>query len=385
MAIHVILLAGGSGTRMNAGTNKILLPVAGEPCIRRSARAFGGTADQLTVVCRECDREAVRQALDGLSFPSPVRFVNGGNTRQASVLNGLRAVEGEPGDLLLIHDAARCLVSKDVISHVVSDTLQFGSGIPAVPVTDTLRRSAGNGSYDFLDRSGCFAMQTPQGFLLGDFRAAMEKALSAGFEGTDDAAVMEFSGRPVHLSEGNRMNLKLTVPEDLRLADSYLAAQAPLLRVGHGYDVHRLVPGRKLILCGVDVPHDLGLLGHSDADVALHALMDALLGAAGLGDIGRHFPDTDPAYKGISSLLLLDRVVNLLRQNDFRPVNVDITIVAQQPKLAPHISGMREITAIHLGLPEDQVNIKATTTERLGFEGRMEGISATAVCMLASC
>lgn len=384
MSIHIILLAGGSGTRMNAGTNKILLRIAGESCIRRAARAFEGIADQLVAVCRDEDMATIRSELESLSFPSPILFTAGGKTRQESVLRGLSVLHGNPDDLLLIHDAARCLVSRAVISNVIRDIQSFGSGIAAIPVSDTLRRNDANGSCQILDRNGCFAMQTPQGFYLGAFREAMKKAAEDGFEGTDDAAVMEYVGNPIHLSEGSRMNLKLTVPEDLSLAENLLSRDTPAIRTGHGYDVHRLVPERKLILCGVEIPYNLGLLGHSDADVALHALMDALLGAAGLGDIGCHFPDTDPAYKGISSLLLLDQVTDLLRENGFRPMNADVTIVAQQPKLAPYITEMRDNIATHLNLPLSRVNVKATTTEHLGFEGRMEGISATAVCLITS-
>ena len=230
------------------------------------------------------------------------------------------------------------------------------------------------------------AVQTPQGFRFGDLLAAEEKALQEGFTGTDDASLMERYGYPVFLTPGSRRNLKLTSPEDCMIAEAFLADEEspsfPALRIGQGYDVHRLVPDRKLILCGVEIPHTLGLLGHSDADVALHALMDAMLGAAALGDIGKHFPDTDPRYSGISSMLLLEHTVALLRDKGFRLANADITIVAQRPKLLPFIPAMRDNVARVCGLPRDRVSVKATTTEKLGFEGRMEGISAQAVCLL---
>jgi len=228
-------------------------------------------------------------------------------------------------------------------------------------------------------------MQTPQGARLQDLICAFDRAEKAGFTGTDDAAVLAFAGYPVYLVRGSRNNLKLTTREDLIMAESMLQkipSPLPAFRVGFGYDVHRLVENRKLILCGVEVPHTLGLLGHSDADVAIHALMDALLGAAALGDIGRHFPDSDPRYKGIDSRKLLAAVMEKIQAEGFRPVNADVTIAAQKPKLAPFIPAMAANLAQDLGLPLSCVNVKATTTEHLGFEGRQEGISAQAVCMI---
>ena len=206
--------------------------------------------------------------------------------------------------------------------------------------------------------------------------------MQEGFLGTDDASLVERLGIPVRLTLGDRRNIKLTTPEDMLMAEAFLPADFPALRIGQGYDVHRLVEGRDLILCGVNVPHTLGLLGHSDADVALHALMDAMLGAMALGDIGKHFPDTDERYRGISSMKLLEHVVALLEDNHARVTNCDVTIVAQKPKLLPYIPQMRENVAAALQLPIDRVNVKATTTERLAFEGREEGISAQAVCMI---
>lgn len=223
----------------------------------------------------------------------------------------------------------------------------------------------------------------PQGFKVDLLRQAHEQAQRDGFLGTDDASLVERLGVPVQLTEGSRRNIKLTTPEDLLMAEAFFAEQAlPALRVGQGYDVHRLVEGRPLILCGVTVPHTLGLLGHSDADVALHALMDAMLGAMALGDIGKHFPDTDEAYRGISSMLLLRHVVALLKAHHARVTNCDVTIVAQKPKLLPYIPQMRQNVADALELPLARVNIKATTTEKLGFEGEEKGISAQAVCMV---
>lgn len=382
--VYVILLAGGSGTRMGSSVNKVLLPVAGKPCIVRSAEAFLGVAGRVILVCRAEDMDALRCAVSTYCPELTVSCVPGGKTRQQSVANGLAVLPDEDA-YVLVHDGARCLVSKDVISRVLDDLDRFGSGVASLPVTDTVKRTDPDGFVaETIPRASLRFMQTPQGFLLRDLKQAHHVAERDRFEGTDDASLMEYAGFRVHLSEGSRLNLKLTTREDLAMAESIIRSDDsyPMFRVGQGYDVHRFSEDRKLILCGVEVPHTHGLLGHSDADVALHALMDALLGAAGLRDIGHHFPDNDPQYKGISSMILLERVMDDLRKNGFLPANVDVTIVAQQPKLSSYIPQMSENIANALGIPPDRVNVKATTTEHLGFEGRKEGISAQAVCLI---
>ena len=310
-------------------------------------------------------------------------MVSGGATRQESVWRGLQALSGQCGGVL-VHDGARCLVTADVIQRCMASVEVCGTGVAAVPVTDTIKTvSDANIALDTPNRASLRAVQTPQGFKVDLLRRAHEQAQRDGFLGTDDASLVERLGVPVQLTEGSRRNIKLTTPEDLLMAEAFFAEQAlPALRVGQGYDVHRLVEGRPLILCGVTVPHTLGLLGHSDADVALHALMDAMLGAMALGDIGKHFPDTDEAYHGISSMLLLRHVVALLKAHHARVTNCDVTIVAQKPKLLPYIPQMRQNVADALELPLARVNIKATTTEKLGFEGEEKGISAQAVCMV---
>lgn len=382
--VHVILLAGGSGSRMNAGVNKVLLELGGETVLGRSAAAFAGFADHMVVVCRQEDRSAIEQALSGRQLPFPLVFTTGGATRQESVARGLDLLRDDPEDIVLVHDAARCFVDGDIISGVLRSVSEFGSGVPAIPVTDTVKRcDAESWTSETLPRDQLRAVQTPQGFYVKDLLSALEKAERDNFIGTDDASLLEHAGSRVHLTLGSRRNVKLTTQEDLLMAENLLReTEPPLFRVGQGYDVHRLVSDQALILCGVEIPFELGLLGHSDADVALHALMDAMLGAAGLGDIGKHFPDTDPAYRGISSMKLLDTVVRLLADHGAAVTNADITIVAQKPKIAPYIQAMKENVARALALPESRVNVKATTTERLGFEGRMEGISAQAVCMI---
>ena len=383
-----ILLAGGSGRRMGTSINKILLNIGGLPCIVRSALALHPFVDELILVGRSEDQDSIRLAMDSAPSRISYLFVPGGASRQDSVYSGVKAIpEGlDEESVVIIHDGARCLLTESTVQAVLKSVKNHGSGVAAIPVTNTLRTADPDGcAGTTVPRESLFQMQTPQGFMLHEFRYAVQKADADSFQGTDDAEVMLHAGFPVFLAEGSPLNIKLTTQEDLFLAEAYLSRHlSPMIRVGHGYDVHRLVDQRRLILCGVDIPYALGLLGHSDADVAVHALMDALLGAAGLGDIGRHFPDSDPQYKNISSMILLARVVETLRHEGFRPLNADITIIAQKPKLAPYISLMENNVASVLDIPVHNVNVKATTTESLGFEGRQEGISAHAVCSVQS-
>ena len=289
---------------------------------------------------------------------------------------------------MAIHDGARPLVTADVIARTLESAQKFGSGVAAVALKDTVKRvDEDSVVVDTPPRDKLRAVQTPQTFEAGLIRKA-HAAYALGERATDDAVLAERMGIAVHLTEGDVENIKLTTPEDMLLARQVILKregqkeEKPMMRIGHGYDVHRLVENRKLILCGVEIPYALGLLGHSDADVALHALMDALLGAAALGDIGRHFPDTDPAYKGADSGKLLDHVVALLEEKGYTVGNVDVTIICQRPKLKDYIEQMRENVARHLKVDIDCVNIKATTTEKLGFEGEGLGISSHAVACI---
>lgn len=379
---YAIILAGGSGSRMGISKNKVLLPVNGEAAIVRAVRAFAALVDGMILVARPEDEAELHELMEAAGFS--VTFIHGGDTRQASVWNGLCALPSAC-DHVLIHDGARCLVDEDTIRHSMVSVESYGTGIASVPVVDTIKQAdKANCVTASFDRSSLRAMQTPQGFDVQLLRRAHLAAQKDGFTGTDDAALVERLGISVHLSEGSRRNLKLTTPEDLVMAEALIGSSSslPSLRVGQGYDVHQLCEGRDFILCGVKVPHERGLQGHSDADVVLHALMDAMLGAMALGDIGQHFPDTDDAYRGISSMKLLEHTVHILKAHHARVVQADLTIVAQRPKLAPLIPQMRQNVAHALGLPVERVSVKATTTERLGFEGREEGISAQAVCMV---
>ncbi len=377
---YAIVLAGGSGSRMGADCNKVLLELRGEPVIVRSVRAFQGLVDGVVLVTREEDIPAVKHAVEAAQLD--VTVVPGGSSRQASVWNGLCALPAGCTHVL-IHDGARCLVDKGTIRRCMASVEACGTGVAAIPAIDTIKQvDEANTVTATPDRSTLRAVQTPQGFTVDIIRHAHEAAMQEGFLGTDDASLVERLGIPVQLTLGDRRNIKLTTPEDMLMAEAFLPMDFPPLRAGQGYDVHRLVEGRDLILCGVKIPHTLGLLGHSDADVALHALMDAMLGAMSLGDIGKHFPDTDDRYRGISSMKLLEHVVALLQERRARVTNCDVTIVAQKPKLLPYIPQMRENVAAALHLPVDRVNVKATTTERLAFEGREEGISAQAIVMI---
>ncbi len=377
MSCYAIIAAGGSGSRMGGATVKTLQLLAGRPVICRSAAPFAALCDGLVVAARAEDLEAIREAMvqEGIAVHA---YVKGGKDRSESVQNALRALPDDC-DLVLVHDGARPLVSQALIKAVIHSARVHGSGLPALAVTDTVKQvnEAGE-AVTTLDRSLLRTVQTPQGFA----RELLERAYGEqSAAATDDASLVEALGIPVHLVPGEKSNIKLTLPGDPERAEAmFMAEQFP--RIGLGYDVHRLVADRRLILCGVDIPYELGLLGHSDADVAAHALSDALLGACAMGDIGAHFPDTDERFRGADSIVLLKEVVQRMAEEGFVPYNCDLTIAAQKPKLLPFIPQMRQNLADAMGLPLDRVSVKATTTEGLGFEGRGEGMSAQAVAMV---
>jgi 2-C-methyl-D-erythritol 4-phosphate cytidylyltransferase/2-C-methyl-D-erythritol 2,4-cyclodiphosphate synthase len=369
-----ILVAAGSGRRLHAGRNKALLPLMHEPLFCHALRRLRPHCDTIILVVKEEERADFTEALARAHLDAEF-FAPGGQERRHSVENALKLLP-EDADLVLVHDAARPFPSAALIRGVIGAAREKGAAVPALPVSDTLRRQE-EGRTVTLPREGIFLAQTPQGFR----RDVLLQAYALHPDSlTDDAGLVELMGRPVALTPGEARNFKITREEDFLMAEGLLAGA---LRTGTGYDAHRLVKGRALVLGGVHIPHELGLLGHSDADAALHALTDALLGACALGDIGRHFPDSDRAYKGISSLLLLQKTREILAENGFIPRQADLTIIAQRPKLAPFIDEMRGNIARALRLPLDRVSVKATTTEGLGFEGREEGISAQAVALAA--
>ena len=383
MKRYVILAAGGSGRRMNAGTNKILLSVGGKTILERSIRLFEGMVDAMVLVIRESDRKIIKSVVDNSQVSFPVSLVSGGQTRQQSVLNGIKSISASEDDIILVHDAARCLTTRAVIEKVIRACEKYGSGVPGIPAVNTMKYISKDCFVkSTVDRSDLYEIQTPQGFRYGRLMQAYINAEEDCFSATDDASLMERYGENVYITEGSRMNIKITEKEDLAVAESLLSSGSSPFRIGTGYDVHRLVENRKLILCGVEIPHEMGLLGHSDADVGLHAFMDAMLGALSMGDIGKLFPDTAAEYEGVSSILLLKKVYQKIIDAGFALVNADITLIAQRPKIGPYVSEMIRIVSDTIGCPKECISIKATTTEKLGFEGREEGIAAQAVCML---
>lgn len=379
---YAVVVAAGRGVRMGAAVNKVLLPLCGEPVIRHAVRAFceADEIDGVVVVASADETEQMRAALCGLEKVCAI--VPGGSTRQESVKNGLDALPKE-ARIALVHDGARPLISRELIARCIRQTEDCGSAVVCTPVTDTVKVEKDGCVVRTLDRSQLRAVQTPQCFFAGELKAAYEAAARDGVSVTDDASVMEHAGHSVHLLESSEVNFKLTTPEDLRRAEDIIGERKfmqRLPRTGFGYDVHKLVSGRRLILCGKEIPWEKGLDGHSDADVVVHALMDALLGAACLGDIGRLYPDNDPAFEGADSMKLLADVLRRVKDAGYAVVHADVTIVAQKPKLMPYMDEMRR--NLENAMPGAQVNVKATTTERLGFEGRGEGISAQAVATI---
>lgn len=325
----------------------------------------------------------------------PVKIIAGGAERQDSVFNAIRNLPAEC-EWVLIHDGVRPFASPELFRSVWEAARETGAAIAASPATDTVKRVRDGAVTETLPRDEIRLVQTPQVFRKDILIEAYRKAIHEGWSGTDDAFFVERIGVPIVVVNGERTNVKVTTPEDLEWAEWHLeklaaarrqaapgeAGRRAAMRVGFGYDVHQFVTDRALFLGGVRIPHTHGLLGHSDADVLLHAICDALLGAAALGDIGRHFPDSDPAYKGISSLLLLEHTVGLVRDKGYRICNIDSTLVLQKPKLAPYIPEMAEKIARCAGIEPERVNVKATTTEKLGFTGREEGVAAYATASI---
>ncbi len=381
----MMVAAAGNSTRMGCAKQHILLD--GQPVLLRTLLALQAVdaIDEILLITREQDAEHFAALAKEYGVTKINRIVRGGNTRQQSVANGLAALPPE-ATLVGIHDGARPLVTAEVVEAVIAEAKTHGGAAVAVKVKDTLKQTDTDGFITATpDRSCLWRVQTPQVFAREPFCTAMATAIANGRDFTDDCQLMEQAGHPVKLVAGLDTNLKLTTPEDVRLAEAILHGEQQeehTMRIGHGYDVHRLVEGRPLVLGGVEIPFEKGLLGHSDADVLTHAVMDALLGAAALGDIGGLFPDTDPAYKDADSIKLLEEVVRRVREMGYALVNLDATVLAQQPKLKPYIPAMRARIAAACGVDEGCINLKATTEEGLGFTGAMQGIAAHAVCLL---
>jgi 2-C-methyl-D-erythritol 4-phosphate cytidylyltransferase/2-C-methyl-D-erythritol 2,4-cyclodiphosphate synthase len=376
-------MAAGSGVRLGGGVPKQYRPIAGQPMIRRSAQALVACpAVEAVLAVIGAGQEAMAEAaLAGLDLPAPVA---GGATRQASVRLGLEALadRGAP-DLVLVHDAARPFASPALVARVVDALAGAEAVLPVVPVVDTLKRLDASGAVAAeVPREALARAQTPQGFRFTTLLEAHRR--HAGTACTDDTGVVALDGVPVATVPGEEENVKVTTEDDLlraeaRLAPAVLDGRPRRWVTGSGFDVHAFAAGRRLVLCGIEVPHERGLAGHSDADVALHAVTDALFGAMADGDIGSHFPPSDPAWKDASSDRFLRHAVERLGQRGGRLEHVDLTIIGERPKIGPHRDALRASLARIAGLAIEAVGVKATTTERLGFCGREEGLAAQAV------
>ncbi|MBQ8731766.1 MAG: 2-C-methyl-D-erythritol 2,4-cyclodiphosphate synthase [Oscillospiraceae bacterium] len=381
--VSVIIVAAGTASRMN-GIDKIIYPLKGTPVIIRTLRPFLALpfVREIVIVTRKELHQTIGDAAKELESTVPIRFTEGGSCRQESVFRGIEMTSPQ-AEYFMIHDGARPLITPDCLTGILEAAIAHQAAAPGVPVKDTIKRCDEAGMIvETPPRAALRAIQTPQTFSAALYRRAMDTARATGKDYTDDCQLVEAMGVPVFVAPGEYTNIKITTPEDLLLAEALIKEENAMIRIGHGYDVHRLVEERKLILGGVEIPWEKGLLGHSDADVLAHAISDALLGAAALGDIGKHFPDNDPAFSGADSILLLKEVCAILRREGYRPGNVDATVIAQAPKLASHIPAMRQILANAMGLSLKDVSVKATTEEKLGFTGQGEGISAHAVCTI---
>ncbi len=376
MRIASLLLAAGTGQRFGDRVPKQFLPLAGRAVIRHAAEALNRHSTLLQPVG---DPVAIGAALDGLAHLPPIA---GGATRQDSVRIGLEALAPHAPDIVLVHDAARPVIPPGTVEALLAalgtHDAAIDAAIPGAAVTDTLKRSRGGRIDVTVSRDGLFRAQTPQAFR---FAALLELHRTTRQGLTDDAGLFEGAGMPVALVAGSEDNVKLTYPEDLRRLERAMAMTL-LPRIGTGFDVHVLVAGRRLMLCGIEVPHELGLSGHSDADVGIHALCDALYGALAEGDIGRHFPPSEASWKDADSARFLRHAAGRVAARGGRVANVDVTLICERPKITPHAPAMRARLAELLGIELERVSVKATTTERLGFTGRGEGIAAQAAVVV---
>lgn len=376
--VVALIVAAGRGVRAGGGIPKQYRAVAGKAIIRHTAERFAAhpRIGAVAVVIHPDDRALYDEALAGLE--GLVAPVSGGASRQESVLAGLEALAGLSPGRVLIHDAVRPFASHDLIDRVIDALDDAEAALAASPVTDTLKRGAGAIVADTVPRDDLFAAETPQGFRFAAILDAHRRAAEAGIPVTDDASIAEWAGIAVRLVPGERGNAKLTTPEDIAMAEERLASPAlpRETRVGTGYDVHPFTDGDAVWLGGIRIPYGKRLAGHSDADVALHALTDAVLGAIAEGDIGTHFPPSDPQWRGASSDRFLAHAVALLRARGGRILNLDLAIVAEGPKIGPHRDAMRARIAAIAGVGIGRVAVKATTNEKLGFVGRGEGIAA---------
>lgn len=387
--IGVVIVAAGRGERAGATTEgpKQYRRIGGQPVLRHTLQAFLAHPAISAVAVAIHPDDGEHFATAAADFGDDVVAVPGGASRQASTRLAMLELADRGLDAVLIHDGVRPFVDAALIDRVVEAIGPQSGALPCLPVSDTLKTGENGLVARTVDRSGLFAAQTPQGFPFAPILAAHERAHAEGREDfTDDAAIAEWAGLPVRLVAGSADNVKLTWARDIDMADTRLNGAAPAfpdIRTGNGYDVHRFAPGDHVTLCGVAIPHDRRLDGHSDADVGLHALTDALLATCGAGDIGTHFPPSDPQWKGAASHIFVEAAARIVRQKGGRIANADVTLICEAPKIGPHREKMVAAMAAMLGIAPERVSVKATTNEGLGFLGRQEGIAAIATASVA--
>ena len=396
--VSVIIAAAGSARRMN-GVDKMYMPLGGIPVLARTINVFEkcGAADEIVVVVRPGGEDRFKKdILEKFGFKKVKAVIGGGSERVWSVSRALSAVSPDAA-IILIQDGARPFVTQDLVERVLKAVSECGAAVPGVKLRDTIKITTAESDRLFVegtpDRDTLRAVQTPQGFSAGILRSVYERledgSLSDPGKITDDASLAEAAGIRVAVVDGSEDNIKITTRSDIPKAEMILdgrsaaarphrSAELSYPRIGTGFDVHAFADDRRLVIGGVEIPYEKGLAGHSDADVLIHAIMDAALGACALRDIGFYFPDSDPAFEGADSMKLLEKTAAIIRDESFEIINVDSTVIAQAPKLAPYIETMRVNIAAALGLNVSSVGVKATTTERLGFTGRKEGIAAQA-------
>lgn len=383
-----IILSAGTGSRMASDKTKQFIELFGKTVIERTVSAFDQSQyiDEIIIVLREEERDEFVDLFNSVKLTKNVKFVIGGASRAESAKNGFSAISSE-SEFVAIHDGARCLITSNMIDKVIEKAYQKGAATAVCALTDTVKKIDSSGKIlSTLPRAEVFRAQTPQVFSRDIYSAAISQKNVAFDEITDDNMLVEMTGVDIYAVDLGPTNIKITTKDDLAVAKQILNERGETsvsnLRIGHGYDVHKLIDGLELIIGGVHIPYNKKLLGHSDADVLVHAIMDSLLGAAALGDIGKHFPDTDESYRNISSLCLLTKVAQMIREKGYKVSNLDATLIMQKPKISTYVDEMITNIADCLGVAKECVNVKATTEEHLGFTGREEGVSAHSVCML---